>query len=101
MASKPVCHLGHPHACPAVDPGPRPHIGGPAVSAGQSTVRVNGIPVLVDGGGSCLCTGVPTTAGTSKGSGKVRIDGKGVMRLGDATSHGGKMVMGFPGIRVC
>lgn len=101
MSSKPICHLGHPHVCPAVDPGPRPHVGGPAVSAGQSIVKVNGIPVLVESGGSCLCTGVPTTAGTSKGSGKVKINGKGIMRLGDATAHGGKMVAGFPMINVC
>lgn len=101
MASKPICHLGHPHVCPAVDPGPKPHIGGPATSAGQSIVKVNGIPVLVDGGGKCLCSGVPTTVGASKGSSRVKINGKGIMRLGDSTGHGGKMAAGFPLITVC
>jgi uncharacterized Zn-binding protein involved in type VI secretion len=89
------------HACPAVDAGPRPHVGGPAVSSGQSTVKVNGIPVLIEGSGKCLCTGVPTTTGTSKGSSRVKINGKGIMRMGDTTAHGGKMVTGFPLINIC
>ena len=101
MSSKPICHVGHMHACPAVDPGPKPHVGGPAVSAGQSTVTVNGIPVLVEGSSKCMCTGVPATVATSKGSSCVKINGKGIMRMGDPTGHGGKMVMGFPLITVC
>ena len=97
MASKPISLLGHTHACPAIDPGPRPHVGGPCISAGQSHVKVNGIPIAVEGG-SCLCTGVPTTASNQKGSSNVKINGKGIMRIGDATSHGGKMVGCYPPI---
>jgi uncharacterized Zn-binding protein involved in type VI secretion len=32
----------------------------------------------------------------SKGSSTVKINGKGVMRVGDATGHGGKIVAGVP-----
>ncbi|MBM7068893.1 PAAR domain-containing protein [Actibacterium sp. 188UL27-1] len=98
MVSKPICHLGHVHACPSLVP--RPHIGGPAISPGQSHVKINGIPVLVEGG-VCLCTGVPTKANAQKGSSRVKINSKGIMRLGDTTSHGGKMVGCYPPITVC
>jgi uncharacterized Zn-binding protein involved in type VI secretion len=54
---KPIALLGHMHVCPKVDPGPRPHIGGPVIDAGQSLVKFNGIPVAVEGG-KALCTGV-------------------------------------------
>jgi uncharacterized Zn-binding protein involved in type VI secretion len=95
--SKPVSLLGHAHVCPMVDPGPKPHVGGPVFSPGQSFVRYNGIPVAVEGG-QCLCTGMPGQDGLAKGSSIVRINGKGLMRIGDATSHGGKLVAGVPGL---
>ncbi|MDF3606770.1 PAAR domain-containing protein [Paracoccus sp. DMF-8] len=31
-----------------------------------------------------------------KGSGSVRINGRGVMRIGDQTAHGGRIVAGIP-----
>lgn len=95
---RPIALLGHSHACPLVDPGPKPHVGGPITNAGQSLVRFNGIPVAVEGGES-LCTGVPTTDGLSKGSSLVRINGRGVMRVGDSTAHGGVITSGVPSFR--
>ena len=95
---KPVCLMGHMHVCPVIDPGPKPHIGGPVISAGQSFVRYNGIPVAVVGG-KCTCTGMPGPDSHAMGSTHVRISGKGVMRIGDTTGHGGKMVTGMPTLR--
>ena len=92
---KPIAILGSPHICPKVDPGPKPHVGGPVMEAGQSHVKFNGIPLAVENG-KCLCTGMPGPDKMSKGSGVVKINGKGVMRLGDSTAHGGKIVMGVP-----
>ena len=99
MSSKPLAIVGMMHVCPKVDPGPKPHVGGPITSAGQSHVKFNGIPWAVEGG-SALCTGMPGPDKHSKGSGVVKINGKGVMRQGDSTAHGGKIVTGIPTITV-
>lgn len=95
---QPICLQGHMHVCPMVDPGPKPHLGGPIVSSGQSFVRFNGIPLAVEGG-SCTCTGMPGSDQLAKGSSTVKINGRGVMRLGDTTSHGGRMVTGVLTLR--
>ena len=96
--SKPIALVGHMHVCPKVDPGPKPHIGGPVRKAGQDFVRFNGVLVAVEGG-ECFCTGMPGPDKMTKGSSVVKINGKGVMRLGDSTAHGGKIVMGVPTFR--
>ncbi|MFQ6554316.1 PAAR domain-containing protein [Aestuariibius insulae] len=96
--SKPISLLGHMHVCPKVDPGPKPHVGGPVIDPGQTLVRFNGIPLAVEGG-KCMCTGMPGPDGMSKGSSLLKIDGKGVMRIGDSTGHGGKMTVGIPTLR--
>lgn len=93
--SKPIALLGHMHVCPK----PR-HYGGPIVNAGQSTLRVNGVPVAVEGG-HALCTGRGCLDGLSSGSSVVRVNGKGVVRQGDETSHKGRIVQGQPGVKVC
>lgn len=100
MSSKPVAVVGSPHLCPRIEPGtpPRPHIGGPVISAGQSIVKINGIKVAVEGG-KCLCTGKPGPDKHKTGSSKVKINGKGVMRVGDKTAHGGRIVMGVPHVK--
>ncbi|MCY1300649.1 PAAR motif protein [compost metagenome] len=68
------------------------------VDAGQSLVRFNGIPLAVEGG-KCLCTGMPGQDPMHRGSSVVRINGKGVMRVGDSTGHGGRITTGTPGLR--
>lgn len=100
MSSKPLAIIGMMHVCPKVDPGPKPHVGGPVINAGQSHVKYNGIPWAVEGG-NCICTGMPGPDKHQKGSSKVRINGKGVMRIGDTTQHGGKITTGIPLIKVC
>lgn len=93
--SQPIAIVGSMHVCPMVDPGPKPHVGGPVVDAGQTFVKFNGIPIAVEGG-KCLCTGMPGTDPMVKGSSFVKIAGKGIMRMGDSTGHGGKIVVGVP-----
>lgn len=94
----PVTLLGHAHICPMVDPGPRPHIGGPVVKTGQNFVCVEGVPIATVAD-KCLCTGVPITAEISAGSSIAKISGKNVARFGDACEHGGRLVQGVPWIR--
>ncbi|MFP7675512.1 PAAR domain-containing protein [Marivita sp. S0852] len=86
------------HICPQVDPGPKPHVGGPVVRAGQSLVTFSGVPVAVEGG-KCTCTGMPGPDDMTKGSSLVKINGRGVMRIGDDTGHGGKLTVGVPTFR--
>ncbi|TKV71477.1 PAAR domain-containing protein [Rhizobium sp. AU243] len=93
VTASPVSLKGHMHVCPKVDPGPRPHVGGPVISTQQSFVTVDGAPVATVGD-ICLCTGVPTTDTITAGSSFAAIDGKKIVRLGDACAHGGRLVQG-------
>jgi uncharacterized Zn-binding protein involved in type VI secretion len=70
-----------------------PHVGGPIVGPGASTVLVGGAPAAVVGD-TVTCTGPPDTI--VKGSGTVLIAGKPAARLGDSTAHGGAIVAGAP-----
>lgn len=94
----PVCLQGHMHICPIVEPGPKPHCGGPITEPGQDFVRFNGVPLAVEGG-KCTCTGMPGDDPLAKGSSTVRINGRGVIRMSDPTAHGGCMVAGQPNLR--
>ncbi|WP_298360670.1 PAAR domain-containing protein [uncultured Litoreibacter sp.] len=96
--TKPISLMGHMHICPKVDPGPKPHVGGPVIDAGQSLVTFNGVHVAVEGG-KTMCTGMPGPDTMTKGSSLVKINGKGIMRVGDATGHGGKLTVGVPTFR--
>lgn len=91
---QPVALKGHMHVCPMVDPGPKPHIGGPITSTQQTFVTVEGVPIATVGD-SLLCTGVPTTSDKiTTGSSVASIARKKISRLGDACAHGGKLVQG-------
>ena len=94
----PISLLGHNHVCPVIDPGPKPHVGGPIVQPGQAFVRFSGIPWAVVSGQS-VCTGMPGPDPLVSGSAIVRINGMPVVRIGDSTAHGGKVVMGVPTLR--
>lgn len=89
--SKPIAILGDLHVCPI-------HRGGPIISPGQSHVRLNGIPVAVQGG-RCLC-GSSGSDALAIGASGVRINGKSVMRLGDRTAHGGTVTTGQSRIKI-
>lgn len=94
MVGRPVSLKGHMHICPMIDPGPKPHIGGPVNSTQQTFVTVDGVPISTVGD-SLLCTGVPTTSDKiTSGSSVASIEGKKIARLGDSCAHGGKLVQG-------
>ena len=40
----PAARVGDMHVCPMVDPGPKPHVGGPVLPAGCPMVLVGGQP---------------------------------------------------------
>lgn len=88
---KPVATLGDLHTCPV-------HSKGAITDAGQSHVKLNGIPIAVMSG-ACSCR-KPHDNPMVLGSATVRINGKGIMRLGDMTLHGGKIVTGKPTVTI-
>jgi uncharacterized Zn-binding protein involved in type VI secretion len=91
----PAARVTDMHVCPEVTPGlpPIPHVGGPIMPPGTPTVLIGGLPAAVVGG-MCTCVGPPDTI--VKGSAKVLIGGMPAARIGDATAHGGTIVLGYP-----
>lgn len=85
------------HTCPMVDPGPKPHVGGPVVGPGAATVLIGGQPAAVVGD-MCTCVGPPDTI--VKGSATVLIGGKPAARMGDMTAHAGVIVAGQPTVMI-
>ncbi|MCE9687208.1 MULTISPECIES: PAAR domain-containing protein [Shewanella] len=92
---KPASVIGSMHLCPKVT-GQVPHVGGPVV-AGSPNVSIGGIPAARKGD-KLVCIGPPDTI--SGGSSSVFINGKNAARLGDATDHGGKLVVGVPTVLI-
>ena len=78
------------HTCPLVDPGPKPHVGGP-VSMGSPDVQVGNLPAARVGD-MCQCAGPPDAI--AKGSASVMINSRPAARIGDLTAHGGVIVVG-------
>jgi len=78
------------HVCPMVT-GVVPHVGGPIMPPGVSTVLIGSLPAACVGD-SCTCAGPPDTI--ANGSSSVLIGGKPAARLGDPTAHGGTIVLG-------
>lgn len=87
------------HTCPMVTPGvpPIPHVGGPVIGPGVSTVLIGKLPAAVVGD-NCFCTGPPDAI--VKGSATVLIGGKPAARMGDTTAHGGSIVLGCPTVMI-
>ncbi|MCB2262164.1 MAG: PAAR domain-containing protein [Candidatus Thiosymbion ectosymbiont of Robbea hypermnestra] len=88
--SQPAARIGDAHTCPHVDPGPKPHVGGPILE-GCPTVLIGGQPAARVGD-KATCIGPPDTIAT--GEPTVLIGGKPAARLGDTTAHGGLIVTG-------
>jgi uncharacterized Zn-binding protein involved in type VI secretion len=80
------------HTCPMVN-GTVPHVGGPLLPGGNTTVLIGGVFASVVGD-SCVCTGPPDSL--VAGSSSVMIGGKPAVRMGDSTTHGGVVVAGCP-----
>ena len=94
--AKPAAVIGCMHVCPKVDPGPKPHIGGPVIQ-GSPNVSICGIPAARKGD-KLVCIGPPDTI--IKGSATVMIGGKPAARMGDTTAHGGSIVLGCPTVMI-
>lgn len=83
------------HVCSLATEGavPIPHVGGPIIGPGTPTVLIGKLPAAVVGD-MCVCVGPPDTI--IEGSATVMICGKPAVRMGDATEHGGSIVLGCP-----
>lgn len=94
-----AARLTDTHTCPDVTPGlpPIPHVGGPIVGPGEPTVLIEKLPAAVLGD-SLVCVGPPDVI--VQGSATVMIGGKPAARMGDATAHGGSIVIGCPTVMV-
>ena len=91
---QPAARISDMHTCPMVDPASGvPHVGGPILPPGCPTVLIGGLPAarLTD---LATCVGPPDTI--IMGSTRVLIGGLPAARMGDATLHGGGIVMGCP-----
>jgi uncharacterized Zn-binding protein involved in type VI secretion len=95
----PAARLTDMHTCPMVMPGlpPIPHVGGPIVGPGVPTVLIGKLPAAVVGD-MVVCVGPPDSI--IKGSTTVLIGGKPAARMGDATAHGGFIVLGYPTVLI-
>ena len=89
----PAARVGDMHTCPMVDPGPKPHVGGPILPLGCPTVLIGFMPAARVSD-KCVCVGPPDVI--AKGSPSVMIGNMMAARIGDLTAHGGVIVMGFP-----
>ena len=85
------------YVCPMVSTSvvPVPHVGGPIIGPGVSTVLIGNLPAatVTD---ICACIGPPATVIT--GSATVFIGGRPAARVGDTSSHGGTIIMGWPSV---
>jgi uncharacterized Zn-binding protein involved in type VI secretion len=93
---QPAARIGDFHACPAVNPGPSPHVGGP-VASGSANVITGSMPQgrVTD---KCVCAGPPDVI--VKGSATVMVNNLPAARLGDMTAHGGVIVVGCPTVLI-
>lgn len=82
------------HLCPMATPGtpPIPHVGGPILAPGMPTVLIEGLPAarMTD---QAICA-APVPDVIVSGSASVLIGGLPAARIGDATAHGGRIVLG-------
>lgn len=60
IGGKPAARVGDMHTCPMVDPGPKPHVGGPVLPPGSTKVIIGGMPAARVGD-MLTCVGPPDT----------------------------------------
>jgi uncharacterized Zn-binding protein involved in type VI secretion len=96
---QPAARAGDMHVCPMITPGvpPIPHVGGPVLPPGAPTVLIAGMP-SAGMGGMCTCVGPPDSIILA--SFTVLIGGVPAARMGDATAHGGTIVLGAPTVLI-
>jgi uncharacterized Zn-binding protein involved in type VI secretion len=91
-----AARAGDMHTCPMVT-GTVPHVGGPILPPGCTTVMIAGMPAARVGD-MAVCTGPPDSI--AAGSGTVMIGGAPAARQGDSTSHGGSILLGCPTVMI-
>ena len=91
-----AARVGDMHVCPLVT-GTVPHVGGPVMPPGASTVLIAGMPAARVGD-MLTCTGPPDAV--VAGSATVMIGGMPAARLGDSTAHGGSIMAGCPTVNI-
>lgn len=94
---KPAARITDMHTCPFVDPGPKPHVGGPILGPGVATVLIGGLPAAVVSD-QATCVGPPDVIAV--GSSGVMIGGMPAARMGDTTAHGGVIASGYPTVLI-
>jgi len=92
----PAARVGDMHVCPLSD-GPKPHVGGPVMPPGTTTVLIGGMPAAVVGN-MCTCASAPDSI--IAGSSTVIIAGMPAARMGDSTAHGGSIIIGCPTVLI-
>ena len=94
-----AARIGDMHTCPMQIPGlpPIPHVGGPILPSGSTTVLIGGLPAARMGD-LCLCNGAPDVI--VSGLPGVLIGGMPAARKGDVTAHGGMIVAGCPTVLI-
>ena len=80
-----------------VGPAQIPHVGGPILGPGASTVLIGGLPAAKQGD-MLFCVGPPDSI--VKGSATVKIMGMAAARMGDKTAHGGTILIGLPTVMI-
>ena len=93
----PAARVGDNHLCPVVDPGPKPHVGGPILPPGDATVLIGGMPAARVGD-TASCVGPPDTI--TSGSTNVIIGNKPAARVTSRTAHGGHVVKGCTSVLI-
>jgi uncharacterized Zn-binding protein involved in type VI secretion len=94
----PAARITDMHTCPKVEPGPKPHVGGPIIE-GETTVDIGFLPAARKGD-SLMCVPVGKIDKVKKGEPSVVIGNKDAARLGDPTDHGGVIVQGCPTVLI-
>lgn len=96
----PAARLTDFHQCPMSTPvGPVtiPHVGGPILGPGATTVLIANLPAAKVGD-IAMCIGPPDSI--IKGSSTVKIMGMPAARMGDKTAHGGTILIGCPTVMI-
>ena len=91
-----AARTGDMHTCPMVT-GNVPHVGGPVLPPGCTTVMIGGMPAARVGD-MATCSGPPDSI--VMGSTTVMIGGAPAARVGDTTAHGGALTIGCPTVMI-
>ena len=88
---QPAARLTDMHVCPFIEPTFVPHVGGPITGPGCPTVLIGGLPAAHIGD-TATCVGTPDViVGCNP---MVLVGDLPIARMGDATAHGGVIVLG-------